>query len=203
LLYTLVPGSGDPLNGVVPLGSPQAGNAGLLPAKFLLMAPRGGFAYSPDFDKKMVIRGGFGWAYNRNGIGDAVTAFNNGLAKNVDYLQTSLTTLAGGTGVSRISAISLAARDNSSAKSPVIYDYSLSVQRQLPYKMVVDVAYVGNLQRHQPINFNINAIAPGTAFQSQYVDSTNAGYNFYGPITASNPNPLPGSNAMNALAMRP
>jgi hypothetical protein len=62
---------------------------------------------------------------------------------------------------------------------------------------------VGNLQRHQPINFNLNSIVPGTAFDPKYVDPRNAGYNFFGPISASNPGALPGSNIMNALVMRP
>jgi hypothetical protein len=203
LLYTIVPGSGNPMDGVYAIGSPQAGNSGLLSPKYILLAPRGGFAWSPERDPKMVIRGGFGWSYNRNTIGDAITNFNNGLAQTADYLQTSLSTLASGTGVPKISAISLAVQDPSTKKAPTIYDYSISMQHELPWKMVGDIAYVGNIQRHQPEDFNLNTIAPGTAFQSQYVDSTNAGYNFYGPITASNPGPLPGSNAMNALVMRP
>jgi hypothetical protein len=204
LLYTIVPGSGNPLDGVFPLGSAPAGNSGLLGPSFLLLAPRGGFAWSPERDPKMVIRGGFGWAYNRNGIADAITSFNNGLTQNVDYLQTSLDTIAGASNVQRISPGSYAARDNSSRKMPTVYDYSVSMQREIPFKMVLDLAYVGNIQRRQPVTFNLNSILPGTAFLPQYVDSTNAGYNFAGPITASNPGPaLPGSNAENAIVMRP
>jgi hypothetical protein len=77
------------------------------------------------------------------------------------------------------------------------------VQRQLPFAMIVDVAYVGNQQRHQPIQFNINAVPLGTAFLPQYVTPGNAGYNFFGPVTASNPGALPGSNAQDASVMRP
>ena len=83
------------------------------------------------------------------------------------------------------------------------YDYSLSVQQQLFGDLVLDIAYVGNIQKHQPVNFNINAIAPGTAFKPEFVDPRNAGFNFAGPITATNRNPLPGSNAMDPLVMRP
>jgi len=203
LLYSIVPGSGSLNNGVMPLGAPGIGDAGFFAPRYFMFAPRGGFAYTPAKDSKMVIRGGFGWAYNRNLIGDAITNFNNGLTQSVDYLQTSLTTLSGNSSVARISPQNFTARDPSTRKAQTVYDYSVSVQHEIPLKMVLDVAYVGNLQRHQAINFNLNAITPGTAFQSQYVDSTNAGYNFYGPITASNPGVLPGSNAMNAIVMRP
>ena len=35
---------------------------------------------------------------------------------------------------------------------------------------MLDVAYIGNRQTNQPINFNLNAIAPGTAFKPEFVD---------------------------------
>ncbi len=204
LLYSIVPGSGNPMNGLVPLGSSGVGNAGFFSAPYLMVAPRGGFAWSPERDQKMVIRGGFGWAYNRNLISDTVTNFNNGLTQNVDYLQTSLGTLGSSSSVARISPpATVTARDPSTRHPQTVYDYSISVQHEIPFKAVLDIAYVGNLQRHQAVEFNLNAIAPGTAFSPAFVDSTNAGYNFFGPITASNPGPLPGSNAMNALVMRP
>ena len=38
--------------------------------KAILFAPRGGFAWTP-FEARHVIRGGFGWAYNRNNIADS------------------------------------------------------------------------------------------------------------------------------------
>ncbi len=203
LLYTIVPGSGNLMNGVVPLGSRGVGNAGFFNTPYIMAAPRGGFAWSPSRDPKMVIRGGFGWAYNRNVIGDTITNFNNGLTQTVDYLQTSLATLSSTSTVARISPANYTARDPSTRRAQTVYDYSLSVQHEIPFEMVVDVAYVGNLQRHQAVEFNLNAIPPGTAFSPAYVDSTNAGYNFFGPITASNPGPLPGSNSMNAIVMRP
>lgn len=205
LLYTIVPGSGDTLNGVVALGDNQWGKSGLLAQRFLMVAPRGGFAWSPRGNQRTVVRGGFGWAYNRNTISDAVTNFNNGFTKNVNVVQTSLATMANtSVGVQVLAPGNFAARDPSSGKAPTIYDYSLSVQRELPFKMVADFAYVGNLQRHQRINFNVNSIAPGVAFDPRYVDPRNVGYNFAGPISAANPGPaLPGSNLMNALVMRP
>jgi hypothetical protein len=202
LRFSIVPGSGDPLNGVVPLGGAN-GNSGLRNPPYLMFAPRGGFAWS--FTPKTVLRGGFGWAYNRVSIGQAVNNFENGLAEIVDIRQTSLSALAssGTSGLSRISPRSFGVRDESSNKLPTVYDFSLSVQRELPWAMVFDLAYIGNLQRHQNVQFNINNVIPGTGYDARYVDPRVAGSNFAGPVSATNPGPLAGSNLLDNNLMRP
>jgi hypothetical protein len=202
LRYTIVPGSGDPLNGVVPLGG-EFGNAGMPEPKALLFAPRGGFAWTPFASQRTLLRGGFGWAYNRNNIADTINRFENGLGGQANLAQTSFNTMASTSTLQPLQARSFGARDESNENVPTVYDYSVSVQQQLFGDFVLDIAYVGNIQKHQPVNFNINAIAPGTAFKSEFVDPRNAGFNFSGPITATNRNPLPGSNAMDPLVMRP
>ncbi len=198
LQWTMVPGSGDPLNGVVPI---RKGEPGVNNPKWLLFAPRGGFAWSPN--QKTVVRGGFGWSYNRIGITPAVNDFENNLTPSVDYRQTSLATLQSFTGLAPITARSFGARDESSRHVPTVYDYSLSVQREVPWGMLLDLGYVGNLQRHQSMSFNINAIAPGTAFDSKWIRPGVAGANFFGPVNAGNPGALPGTNTVDNILMRP
>ena len=200
LLYSLVPGSGDPLNGVVRLGDPRIGNAGIRNPPFLLFAPRGGFAW--QVASKTVLRGGFGWSYARPTIGQAVNAFENGFADAVDYRQTSINNLRTST-VNRISPRNFGSIDESSNAVPTVYDFSLSVQRELPGSMVLDVGYVGNLQRHQPIVFNINQILPGTSWKPEFIDPRVAGNNFNGPVSASNPGALPGTRNVDNNLMRP
>jgi hypothetical protein len=203
LKYTIVPGSGNPRDGVAPFQTNGIGNNGILDPKFLLFAPRAGFAWSPGSGDKTVIRGGFGWGYNRPNIAQALNAFENGNAQQTNIVLTSLATLSQPTNVKPIGILSLGATDQASQKVPTVYDYSLSVQRLLPSQMVLDVGYVGNQQRHQPLQFNLNAVPLGTAYQSRYIDPSNPGSNFAGTVNASNPGPLPGSNAADPSVMRP
>lgn len=199
LLYSLVPGSGDPRNGVVPLGG-DIGEAGIRDPHYILFAPRGGFAW--QFLNKTVLRGGFGWSFNRPTIGQATGTFQNGLADSVDYRQTSLSTL-NTTTVKRISPQSFGAIDESSNAVSAVYDFSFSIQRELPFNTVLDIAYIGNLQRHQTIQFNINQVLPGVAWKPEFVDPRLAGNNFAGPVSGSNPGPLPGTRAVDSNLMRP
>jgi hypothetical protein len=201
LRYTLVPGSGDPMNGVVQLGKNGVSGSGIRDPRWLLVAPRGGFAWTLGESQRTVVRGGFGWAYNRNNIADTINKYENALGGNVNLAQTSLSALA--SGVQPLAPRTFGARDETQNNVPTVYDYSLSVQRQLFSDLVIDIAYVGNRQRNQPVQFDLNAVAPGTAFDPKYIASNNAGFNFNGPVTASNPGALPGSRAMDANVMRP
>jgi len=203
LQWTIVPGSGDPLNGIVALGASGVGNTGVLNPKWLLFAPRGGFAWSPHGSTKTVIRGGFGWAYNRINISPAINAFENGLTPRVDYRQTSLGTLSAPSNLAPITALSVAARDEGDRNIPTVYDYSLSMQRELPAGLILDVAYIGNLQRHQSLSFDLNAIPLGAAFNPKYIRPGVTGANFFGTVNATNTGALPGSNTVDNLLMRP
>ncbi len=149
-----------------------------------------------------MLRGGFGWSYNRPTIGQATGTFQNGLADSVDYRQTSLGSL-NTTTVKRLSPQNFGAIDESSNAVPTVYDFSLSIQRELPFDAVLDVAYIGNIQRHQTIQFNINQVLPGTAWRPEFIDPRLAGNNFAGPVSATNPGPLPGTQAVDSNLMRP
>jgi len=202
LRFSIVPGSGDNLNGVFPLGG-DLGRAGLNNPNFFLFAPRGGFAYAPD--AKTVIRAGFGYGFNRVAIGQAINNFENGLTELVDIRQTSIASLqsSGTTGLTRIAPRNFGVRDESSRKVPTTYDYSVSIQRELPWALVLDLAYIGNVQRHQNVAFNINNVIPGTGYDPRFIDPRLAGNNLAGPVSASNPNPLPGTQLVDSNLLRP
>ena len=54
-----------------------------------------------------------------------------------------------------------------------MYNWSIGVQRALPWKFVADVAYVGNSARNQLVSRELNGLPYGSTFQSQYLDATN------------------------------
>ena len=95
LKYTIVPGSGNPRDGVARFRH-QRHREQWHPRSqgHSARAPRGGFAWSPDRSDKTVIRGGFGWGYNRPNIAQALNAFENGNAQQTDIVLTSLATLS-------------------------------------------------------------------------------------------------------------
>jgi len=196
LLYSIVPGSGDLMNGVVALN----GKSGVGNGSFIKLGPRGGFSW--QFARGTVLRGGFGISFGRFSIGQSIGPFEGGLANSVDYRQTSFATLQASS-VSRISPRDFGGQDPSTAKPPRMIDFSLTLQRELPGRILLDVGYVGNLQQHQYISFNINTILPGTSWLAKYVDPRLAGNNFSGAVSASNPGPLAGSQNVDSNLMRP
>jgi hypothetical protein len=97
---------------------------------------------------------------------------------------------------------------------PLIANWNLSIQRELPFRMLLDVAYVGSVTRHQLYTLNVNGVPFGAAWRPQNQDPT-AGtplydgtttlpvnyirpYQGYGDITLQG---MGGSTNYNALQM--
>ena len=59
-------------------------------------------------------------------------------------------------------------------KVPTVYNWSIGVQRELPFKLVADVAYVGNAGRNAVTN-QINNVPYGTLLLPSNADPTNGG----------------------------
>jgi hypothetical protein len=158
----------------VPAGAPR----GLYEAEHLF-APRISFAYSPFDDNKTSIRGGFGMFYDRpegNIIFPHVNnppfllsvSQNNGNMENIRAA--ALTTFG------TVNAI------DENLTTPYTMNYSLSLQRELPWGLFGEVAYVGNQGRHLLRRPDINQIPYARiAAGAQLVDA-NRPYRGYSAI---------------------
>jgi hypothetical protein len=153
------------------------------------MAPRVGLAW--QFDAKTTVRGGYGlyWApqfaigtpYNPPGF-TATTSMitsNDGNATPATYLNNPFpqglakptgSTLGDLTGIGQSLSII-----DPNARSPRVQQYSIDIQRELPFGVAVEVGYVGSHSTHltqATANININALNPALLSQGASLTAT-------------------------------
>jgi len=170
----LVPGSGDNYNGMqVYEGTPHQTNP-------FRVAPRLAFAWDVRGDGKTAIRGGAGVFYDRYQDDEILQLVQSPPLLNTwranyttinDLLTSQLT--ATPTGLIRIDPFS----------TPMVYNWSLGIQKDVGFSLIADAAYVGNAQRNQIMNYVLNGRPYGYAYQPSSLDSTN--------VVGGQPQPLP------------
>jgi hypothetical protein len=163
---SVVPGSGDPLNG---MGFSAKGTLpkGGWDSRGVMPEPRIGFAYQLTGDAKTVLRGGFGTTHDReqgnlvfntvfgNPANVVTPTVTNGNMLNIASLPQTAPGVLG----------SIYGADQN-GKVPVVYSFSLGIQRELGHGTTLDVAYVGTQSRHLVTARDLNAIPFGTTFKA-------------------------------------
>jgi hypothetical protein len=171
---SIVPGSGDPFNGMV------QENAGGIPNGFgqhrkNQVSPRIGFSWAPTHDGKMSVRGGFGVFYermrqNQNNFGGLanppLTYTPTVYAGNIDQMNSSLVN----SGVRfPVTAVAF----NQDYFTPTTYSWSFGVQKQFKSKYSLDVAYVGNTAKHLQYVRDLNQVPLGTTTGTTILSQNN------------------------------
>jgi hypothetical protein len=171
LIGQIVPGTGDPLNGIVVSGDPGYPRA-LVDYQGILPAPRLGFAWDVFGDTRAALRGGFAMIYNpRNGggvTGDMQSNPPNVYQPQVLYGSTATYRDAQGT----FSPPGFSRTLNRSNSPNRVYNATLGVQTRLPGKFVLDLAYVGTFGENIGTTTQLNNLPYGTRFEPSSLDPT-------------------------------
>jgi hypothetical protein len=183
---TIVPNSGNSLNGLFQAGQGIADTAYLWPS--MVVGPRFGAAYDLTGQQKIILRGGAGLFFDRTS-GNAVMSIiqNPPALESVTIRYTTLQSMSSGLRTQGAPALSPYQYES---KIPSTWTWNGGVQLMLPWATALDVEYTGLHAYNVVQQPDLNAIDFGTAFLPAYQDKT---------LNAST---IPGATALTTDAMR-
>ncbi len=137
----------------------------------IMIEPRFGFSWDFVGDHKQVLRGGFGTSHDRE-QGNLVfnTVFNNPAVVVTPTIQNANITSIATAAQNTPGVLGNIIGADQSGQVPVVYSYSLGIQREMGAGVTLDIAYVGTQGRHLVTDRNINSIPYGTTFQRSAQD---------------------------------
>ncbi|MBI4873960.1 MAG: carboxypeptidase regulatory-like domain-containing protein [Acidobacteria bacterium] len=167
----VAPGVGNPLNGMVSPLTDSSLPRGLVRSRGVQYAPRFGFAWDVAGNGKTAVRGGFGMFYNRQNLDAQILnhAFMPPLVDNPVVNNSTLDTFLNSRDVASPQNV---LGIDTIGKLPTVYNWSLTVQRDIGFGTVLDAGYVGSVGRHLMWQRDINIVPLGANFDPANIDPT-------------------------------
>jgi hypothetical protein len=171
LIGAIVPGKGNKYNGIAVAGKDGVPR-GLIDSRGVQFGPRFGMAWTPwGIDSKTVVRVGAGVFYERimgNMIFNQIIGPPGVITPKMYY--GNLSDISKQAGVEFPTTMSSGLSPE--GKLPTVYNFNLSIQRELPGKILLDVGYVGTQGRHLLGRQPFNEVPFGAAWLPQNQDPT-------------------------------
>ncbi len=194
-----VPGTGDPLNGIVRGGRVLPFGDKVASESYRDFAPVLGFAWDPFKDGKTAVRGGYGISFDTTLFGTVEQNIftNPPLVRSVSISNPSLDNPAAS--APNISAAPLNLRGIPfDPQTPYIQQFSLDVQREVTKGMIVDVGYFGSKGTHLLGIVDLNLVPPGAAVAAGAVGPNQVITTANTPMLLNALRPYKGYGAINA-----